>query len=116
MAQPRVRLEGQSDAEAEAAEAADGAELQAAEDASAEVRVAEEVAAAVAAAPAEVAVGKFGDLTGVDEVTCLVPKNLRLHLDGNSAHIEIAAGMQSLPRAVAEHWYAKANGVQIAVS
>lgn len=62
----------------------------------------------------EVKVPRFGVHDGVDEVTALVPKKLRLHLDGMGSHLEISAGMQTLPRAVAEHWYMKASGVKVA--
>lgn len=47
-----------------------------------------------------------------DDVKCRVPRAFRLTLD-DARVIEIDAGMQFLPRAQAEHWYAAANGVEV---
>lgn len=47
-----------------------------------------------------------------EEVTVTVPKGFKLQFDYNIL-LDIKAGVQPMKRAVAEHWYAKANGVTI---
>lgn len=48
-----------------------------------------------------------------DELVAVnVPKGFRLRLD-NQIVVPVSAGAQRLPRRIAEHWYAKANGVKL---
>jgi hypothetical protein len=44
----------------------------------------------------------------------MVPKPIRLVLNGDGAYIPIDAGLQNLPEAVAKHWWCRVNGVTIA--
>lgn len=106
MATPRVRLEGQTDAEAEEQARQDAATAQ-------EATTETEEAPAQEATP-EVLAPRFGEHDGVDEILCLVPKPIRLVLEGDGSHTPIDPGLQKLPRAVAEHWWCKVNGVTAA--
>lgn len=70
--------------------------------------------------PSPIAQGQPG--TGGDEprprkkreetVSCTVPKAFKLQLDHGET-VDIREGIQDLPRSHADHWYAKANGVEI---
>lgn len=130
MAQARVRLAGQTDEQAAAEDAVQAqleADQKALDDAAAAAPDPEAAAPEGDAAPAqpeektapvesplEIKAPRFGEHDGVDEVTCMVPKAIRLVLGNDASHSGIAPGMQKLPRAVAEHWWCKANGVSIA--
>jgi hypothetical protein len=48
----------------------------------------------------------------VDTVTVTVPKAFKLRLDGHK-ELSFKAGVQEMEREHAEHWYSKANGVNI---
>lgn len=105
----RVRLEGDVSQDPEVQDPSAPAQddpSPAASDAASEVQVQE-------APVGEPKIPVFGDLAGVDEVSCFVPKEIRLHLDNSSSHTVIAPGLQKLPRAVAEHWWCKVSGVEI---
>lgn len=47
-----------------------------------------------------------------DKVTVTVPKAFTLTLDDHQV-IEIAAGVQPMPKSWAEHWFSKAKGVTV---
>jgi hypothetical protein len=49
---------------------------------------------------------------GVDEVIVTVPKEYILRLDHNNVST-IKAGVQVMKRELADHWYSKANGVEV---
>jgi hypothetical protein len=52
------------------------------------------------------------DPAAVDQVIVESPKAFRITLD-NHAVVHIKPGTQRVPRYIAEHWYAKANGMTI---
>lgn len=52
-------------------------------------------------------------LAAEDKVRVFVPKAFKLTLDDGDI-IDIAAGEQKMPESLANHWYAKVNGVEIA--
>lgn len=45
-------------------------------------------------------------------VSVTVPRKFKLTKDDGMV-VDIEAGIQDLPRGLAEHWYAKANGVEL---
>jgi len=47
-----------------------------------------------------------------DTVTVTVPKAFKLRLDHNT-ELKFEAGIQEMDPKVAEHWFAKANGVEV---
>jgi hypothetical protein len=49
---------------------------------------------------------------GHETVTVTVPKAFQLRLTAHEVHM-FKPGVQEMPRGIAEHWYAKANGVKI---
>lgn len=115
MAQPRVRLAGQTDAEAAAAQAAeDAAEKTTAGATTSAEEAPEQVDEVTEQESTTMQVPRFGEHDGVDEILCLVPKPIRLVLGQDGSHTPIDAGLQKLPRAVAEHWWCKVNGVTAA--
>lgn len=118
MATPRVRLEGQP----EQPDPADSAsqdpatqDPQAADtEATSETAVTQEEVAPAQEDSTDVKVPRFGEFDGVNEVVCMVPKPIRLVLDGSGSYTLINAGLQNLPEAVAKHWWCRVNGVVIA--
>ena len=46
------------------------------------------------------------------EIVAMVPKKFSLRIDGDTIH-HFLPGVQNMQRSLAEHWYSKANGVQI---
>jgi len=52
-------------------------------------------------------------LAAEDKVRVFVPKAFKITLDDGDM-VDIAAGEQKMPKSLAEHWYSKVNGVEIA--